>query len=270
MYRKKITIILVLVFVIVLGIICSVAVNTNSKYHVRQPIGSDANNWSDFQQYSKDSDDYDDLNNLVPIYEEEELLFNTNGAFDLGRDAGVYNWLNHRPNSTNIILNLYPTKAIRQKDDKHSYFVYDTDTGYRLFLFFANDTEKTIDSSGIYLQGYPILIKDIKSYKDFKSIKPGCSIDEVCTIDSVAKLHKIQFSEVWELSYLSVKNGGASKGLSCVSMHYLEDGLLKIEYDMLENGEYVVSNLIYSKDRVITDICGVDIDYNIIGFDLPE
>ncbi len=268
---KRFVVTTVLFVIVLLIVVFSVVtVNSNSKYLTRQPIGTNNRNWEDMQACIDKSPYSETIVNNIPKYKEEELLFKTNGAFDLGRDAGVYNWLNHKPNSTNIIINLYPTEAIRQKDDDHLYFMYDTDTGYRLFLFFENDAEREIDYSGIYLQGYPVLVKDIQSYKDFKNIRIGSSIDEVSKVDPVAGLHKKQFTEVWELNYEGAKNGGADKGLSCVTMHYLSDGLLKIEYEMLESGEYVVSNIIYSKDRIIPDIYDKEVDYNILDIDLPE
>ncbi|MBO7564284.1 MAG: hypothetical protein J6T40_05490 [Clostridiales bacterium] len=200
----------------------------------------------------------------VPIYYEDDILFNNNRSFELNNDAAWTiglsgNW----PNYPGLILYCYPTSAIRQRDDGCIYFMYETDTGYRLYLFFLKDFD------GLRLRGYPILIKNILSSKDFASIKVGDPISKVEAIDPVATLHKRQLVNIWHIDPETSKHN-SDNGHPCTSLHYLSDGLLKIDYEMLDTGDFLVSNISIHKDYVITDLIGEKISHYILENDLPS
>lgn len=262
MSRKIKTFIVVLVAVVCMGTASAFAL---TNYWSRQPLNVDSNIWNAYQEEINDikiADGKLSLNDAIPMYTEKELLFATEGVFDLGRDAGVYANLNYRPNSTGAILTAYPTKAIREQDNNTTYFIYDTDTGYRLYLFFKADGE------ALYLQGYPIILRKLLSYDDFKKIKVGDSISAVERIDAVASLYKKQITEVWNLNYEGAKSN-AEHGMPCVSVHYLKDGLLVFKYDMLENSELVISHIDYKADFILADVLDENVCYKINEVDLP-
>lgn len=212
----------------------------------------------------------DELNNHashekydIPVYSEKELLFETNGLFFLGRDAGFYYGTNARLNEAGAILATYPTSAIRLNDNGSYYTIYETDSGYRLYLFFDKNNSFTTPV------GFPVIIKRVLSFSDFSNLDIGDPIEVVEIIDPVATLHKKVITDVWELE---VKGATyfAEQGYPCTSIHYLKDGLLRIEYDMLDNGALVVSKIELNEDYVLTDVLGNEIDYTIDEMDLPN
>ena len=199
----------------------------------------------------------------IPVYSEDALLFDTNGMFFLGRDAAFYYGRNARQNSTEGIMQRYPTDAIRIKDNGDMYSIHETDSGYRLFLFY----DQSLDYATTI--GFPVVVKDMLSYADFSGLKPGDSIEAVEAVDSVAGLHKKLYNEVWELNAKGAQ-GHADRGYPCTSIHYLSDGLLKIEYDMPEDGVLVISRIEFAPDYILTDPIGRKVDYKIEEIDLPE
>ncbi len=201
----------------------------------------------------------------VPIYYEEELLFNIDSGFTLNRDASFYYGLNSCPNEASAELARYPTSAIRVRADGTVYAIYDTDTGYRLYVFFESMGEGS--TYGVTL-GFPVVIGDILSYQDFADLKIGDDISKVEDIDKVATLHKKLLLDVWNLDFKGAE-GMAQIGHPCTSIHYLSDGILKIEYEMLEDRSLIISNIIYNKDYQITDAIGRVINHRIEPADLP-
>ena len=198
----------------------------------------------------------------IPVYPETDLLFDTNGMYFLGRDAGYYAGTNAMVNEAGAILAAYPTDAIRTKENGGVYTVYDTDTGYRFYMFFDKNNDYSIPV------GFPIVIKNLLSLSDFSDLKVGDSIEAVEKIDPVATLYKRTITEVWQLNPIGASNY-AEEGVPCTSIHYLTDGLLVIEYEMLENGDLVISGIKHSENYILTDILGNDIDYSIYDVDLP-
>ena len=201
----------------------------------------------------------------VPIYYEEELLFNIDGGFTLNRDASFYYGLNSCPNEASAELARYPTDAIRIREDGTVYAVYDTDTGYRLYVFFESMGE---DSTYGVTVGFPVVIGNMLSYQDFASLRIGDDISKVEDVDEVATLHKKLLLDVWRLDFKGAE-GMAQTGHPCTSIHYLTDGILKIEYQMLEDRSLVISDIIYNKDYQITDALGRTINHKIEDADLP-
>ena len=200
----------------------------------------------------------------IPIYPEAKLFFDVNNdGFYLGRDVALYYYSNARVNSTKGIMRRFPTDAIRVKDNGDMYSIHETDSGYRLYLFYDQslDYEATI--------GFPVVIKELLQYSDFAGLKAGDGIEAVEAIDPVAGLHKKLFTEIWQINPKGAK-GQADRGYPCTSIHYLSDGLLKIEYDMPEDGVIVISRIEFAPDYILTDPIGRKVDYKIEEKDLPE
>ena len=198
----------------------------------------------------------------IPVYIEEELLFKTDGLFFLNRDACFTEGSNARWNYTGVLLDAYPTEAIRSRDSDTVYFVYETDTGYRLYLFFSyeNDLDTPV--------GFPVVVGKALSYRDFKDVAVGDRMEEVEAIDPTASLHKKMILEVFDLVPIAAQRL-AEQGYPCTTIHYLKDGILKIEYEMQEDRSLVVSNMVFSKDYQIESANGKVVNYKIEDIDLP-
>ena len=199
----------------------------------------------------------------VPVYYEDELLFNTNGMYYLNRDACFYKGSSFLPNEASAILAAYPTNAIRVRSDGTEYAIYDTDTGYRLYLFFDSDREIPTTL------GFPLVIKDLLSYSDFKDIQIGDSILDVEAVDDVTALYKKTLIDVWEINPEGAA-GLAEYGHPCTTIHYLKDGILKIEYTMTTEEGLIVSNMIFDRNFVLTCADGTSVSHKIESIDLPE
>ena len=198
----------------------------------------------------------------IPVYLENELLFGTGGQFYLSRDACFYDGQNACQNSLRGILRTYPTDAIRKRDKDTIYLAYSTDTGYRLFLFssYSNDLFTTA--------GFPIVIYKQLKYEDFEKIKTGDTIETVEMIDPVAGLVKKEISEVWNLDPAGAK-GHAKDGYPVTSIHYLTDGIIKIEYEMKEDRSLIISDIFYDENYNIVSANGKTFNYRINELDLP-
>ena len=198
----------------------------------------------------------------VPVYAENDLLYYTEG-YELNRDFSFWYNQNAHMTYTGRILKAYPDPAIRERADNTLYFVYDTDTGYRLYLFFTkeNDLQDPI--------GFPVVIKELLSHKDFESLKVGDTISDVAGIDPVAEVYRKKIIEIWNLQPKGAASQ-AAKGYPCTSIHYLKDGILKIEYEMTEERELIIKNIVFSENYKLTDVRGNTIDYRIVDGDLPK
>ena len=197
----------------------------------------------------------------IPVYYETDLLFETNGMYYLNRDASYHNGLSCRPNDSSAILAAYPTEALRVRSDQSSYAVYETDKGSRFYLFFGNDGLSTT-------VGFPIVINKMLSYDDFNDIDIGDTIDKVAAVDDVTELYKRTFFDVWQLNYEGAKSL-SDRGHPCVTLHYLKEGILKIEYEMQENQSLVVSKIIFNKEFKLECADGKIVNHKIEDIDLP-
>lgn len=199
---------------------------------------------------------------IIPIYDEEDLFFKTDGLFYLNRDFCFYENQNAHMTYTGALMEAYPDAAIREREDNSLYFVYDTNTGYRLFLFFSNENA---------LQdpiGFPVVIKNLRPYDDYAMLKIGDSIENVEAIDSVATLHKQLIIDVWDLEPAGAAFH-AKNGYPCTGVHYLSDGILKIEYEMLEGQKLIISNMVFSENYILKNALGKNINYRINELDIP-
>ncbi len=248
-----------------IGLCINMVASANTILH-KEEFSREKNPWGSFgnkinELYEKGIDTKKDLD--IPVYYEEELLFDIDSGFDLVRDAGFYAGSNSMPNESSAIIGIYPTDAIRLKDNGSAYTIYDTDGGYRLFLFFdkCNDYQTPI--------GFPIIVKNILSYSDFSVLRAGDSIEFVESIESVATLHKRYIKEVWKLEPKGAKMM-AEYGFPCTGLYYLKEGLLKIEYEMLDDGKITIGNIELYRDYILPDILGNKVDYSILESDLPK
>lgn len=237
------------------------AIETVQKKQPHQVDNTVRANFRSVIEENKETNSKTKLKN-IPVYMEEELLFKTNGLFYLNRDACFYEGLNDLPNLTGSLLEAYPTSAIRSRDSETIYFVYRTDTGYRLYLFasYENNLHTPV--------GFPVVIGTLLSYDDFKSIRIGDNIEKVEAVDSVATLHKKLILDVWNLAPMGAQ-AHAENGYPCTTIHYLKEGILKIEYEMQHDQRLVVSNIVFSKDFQIRSANGQMVNYKIEDIDLP-
>ena len=199
----------------------------------------------------------------VPVYAENELLFNYHSSIDLPRDGSIYYDSGGLPTNTDGILFKYPTCAIRQRDKDTIYLSYDMDTGYRLFLFLHGGKMDCIAYGG-----YPLIVGTLNSYRDYEKLHIGSPIEDLEKIDPIATIYKRYILDFWKWEPVSIK-ASIANNTPIASVHYLKDGLLQISYTMEESGKLIIYDIQYSKDRVIPDRWGNPVDYTILDKDLP-
>lgn len=203
----------------------------------------------------------------VPVYPDEQL-FMVNSIVELGFDASscydaMLIW-----NTLKNLLEEYPTGAIRKASTGEEYLIYESESGYREYVFlelqpYGNDITK----------GYPLVIGEVHSFKDFEHLNKGDTIDDVAKVDDIAALYKRKFIE-FDL-ILPYPNSGYISGKRFVStIHYLTDGILKIKYSLLEDGTFVIADIIHSPDYTLIyedwDAWDVVTNYRIEPIDLPK
>lgn len=195
----------------------------------------------------------------IPLYYEDDLLNRVGLMFRLNYDACRFpRHLSSITNEATVILASYPTNALRIREDNSSYAVYDTETGCRFYLFF--------DTVEPYPVGFPIMIKDMLCRMCFASIKIGDPIENVEVIDDVTTHYKADFQNIDpEGAKLNTE-----AGYPLASIHYLKDGILKINYTMQEDQSLVVSEIIFNENYQIVDGVGRVINYKIEDIDLPS
>ena len=163
----------------------------------------------------------------------------------------------------------YPTEAIRQRDADTFHFVYDTDDGIRLFVFYS---EKNGDGEYDGIQtpvGYPILISKMLSHTDFAGIQAGDSAEKVRAIDPVMSVYEDIFFNVYQWNSIASESKRKENDLA-TTIHSLRDGLLKIEYDIVDDNRLVVTDLIFEPNYDLTNLFGETYHYRILPQDLPE
>ena len=199
----------------------------------------------------------------IPVYYEEDLLYKLNY---IGKDTSEYSVLSSMPDSVGAVLSQFPGAAIRKSADGRAYMVYDTETGYRLFLPLAQKI-MGIDYGYQALIGYPVVVGRVLSHSDFEGLSVGDPIDAVSAVDPVAGVYK-KLAGVYGLD-AAVTESNKENGRPFSSMHYLTDGILKIEYAVDDDMNVVIDNMVYSPDRVIDNYLGDPVDYRINEVDLP-
>ncbi len=142
------------------------------------------------------------------------------------------------------------------------YSIYDTDTGFRLFLFFHKDLDYEI------LDGFPVLLKERHRYQDFSGLTIGDSIAAVEKIDPVTELHKRVFFEKWKMTIEKVPYT-TPEGYPCTTIHYLEDGIWEIEYALQEDGDLLITHMEYGADCKLENAEGRVFNCMLDDRDLP-
>ena len=206
----------------------------------------------------------------IPVYPDEELFFTPCTELNLGQDYTGFIEFSIILNDLDRILEMFPTDALRKADTGEEYIIYDSEGGYREYIFLRRLQRRTIT------KGYYIVIGDMRSYSDFAQLKVGDPIEDVEKIDSVASLFKRQFLDV-DGYVPETANEAADSGYPLCSIHYLTDGILKIDYDMLDDRSLVISNTVYSPDYTLLHrdmgddgIIYAPLNYRIEPIDLPE
>lgn len=177
---------------------------------------------------------------VIPCYRENELLFETYGCFVPSKDADRDYTHNAQMDIFQRMITMYPDPLVRVTDGYY-YLVYQTDHDTRLFLFYS-----TIDHQGMFLTGYPIIMKETLSHKDFSKIKVGDSIEKVRNIDSIIPL----YHEIFEKRPAVIYESDKEQGVYFTSMHLLSDGIMRIDYDR-KDGDYVIIDVTYNKNFIL-------------------
>lgn len=167
------------------------------------------------------------------------------------------------------LLGFYPTEVIRQRDADTFYFVYDTDDGIRLFVFYS---EKNGDGEYDGIQtpvGYPILISKMLSHADFAGIQAGGRAEKVRAIDPAMSVYEDMFFNVYKWNSIASESKRKEND-PVATIHYLRDGLLKIEYDIVDDNRLVVIDLIFEPNCNLTHLFGETYYYRILPQDLPD
>ncbi len=187
----------------------------------------------------------------VPVYYEDDLLFHGDNNFTLTRDLSSRSkhpmHISGESYYAITTLEVLPT-VLRVRADGSAYAVYDTDTGYRFYLFF--------DKAQPILTGYPIVISKSKllSYSDFEEIQVGDPIEKVEMIDDVASLYKKEL-ELADFHNSIYYENCAKNGYPISSIHYLKEGILQFEYLMPEEkGNLIISEIHFYEDFVIPTV----------------
>ncbi len=180
---------------------------------------------------------------------EYDFLYN-NSCFCFFRDMDYYLGRNVRYDYISWIVEKYPPQIIRtieNNNQKELYFIYETDNGTRVFLFF-------LESNGFeYSRGYPIIMQSCLSIDDFSTLKVGDNIDDVNKIDSIADLYKKGYDSVSdELAIQLYVNGRESIS----SIHLLRDGIIRIDYIRISMGNYKIKKIWVNKDFIIPTLGG--------------
>lgn len=249
----------------IVTVVTGAAIIADTIIRHREPIREENENQREEFRAEIEEKKYDDQTeiNNIPVYFEEELFFDMDARIPLGQDNGIRENLNARPNETGSLMEALPDGAIRERDDKSLYMMYDSDTHYRLYYFFIADNNC---SNPV---GFPVVIKQIHKYSDFGTLQVGDSISRVEEIDDVARLVRKWVIDYRKMNSTAVENE-YNAGYPITSIHYLEDGILKISYTMKEEGELTIASIDYFSDYKLKDCLGRTINYRIQDRDLPS
>ena len=162
------------------------------------------------------------------------------------------------------ILDEYFHIPCREKTCNDFYLMYRMENNYRLYQFFsypANGCTRPV--------GYGLVVGKVHTSSDFAGLKRGDSIDDVIKIDDVASLYKEYFLNYVHYNTDRAKTEDAD-GNSICSLHYLDNGLAKIEYTMKEEGKLIIKDIEFYSNWIIEDSEGREVEYQIFDVDLPK
>lgn len=198
----------------------------------------------------------------VPVYSDYELLLANNFA-PLGRDGCAKRGSDIRT-GINDLLFTFPTDALRKASSGEEYLIFDSERGYREYVFI----DRSNDAKPVQ-KGFPLVIGRLQPYSAFGQLKLGDPIEAVERIDPVAALHRQIILEMRQIHPATAKKYCVGYN-ALASLHYLTDGILKIEYEMPAEGELVISNIIYSPEHTLKHFFDTEVCYRIEPIDLPE
>ena len=210
----------------------------------------------------------------VPYYSYDELLEEGRRLL-LGNFVSDGYWEEFKSgnclNRTDDIPRLFPNAAVRERDEHCRYYIVETDNDSRLFFFADDHNDFTT------ICGYPILTRGPLPYEAFAELGAGDPIEAVVSIDPSAELARHLLLDVFKItqyetmfeqlgSFAVVDGNTVAKTIS--TLHYLSDGVLRIDYTLNENKELVIAAMTYGADWKLANAGGVIIDYRILSGDL--
>ena len=205
-----------------------------------------------------------DITDLAKSYSEKELLYEHGELIGFSQEAYYGPDLSLRFDGIRNIRQNLPTAAIRQRDDDSYYMMFLTEKNYRLYLFFSDAYNKCRSTAG-----YGLVVGKVHSYSDFSNLQEGDSIDDVIAIDDVAALYKEYLLKYVKFNPYRAGEEEKTGAYSC-SLHYLNDGLLKIEYTMKEEGKLIIRKMAYYPDYILKGADNKEVNYKILDEDLPK
>lgn len=179
-------------------------------------------------------------------------------------DSSVMDNFNSLPHNIESILQKYPTEQRGKSDKGLEYLIYELGDGYRAYVLYGDFVvpgKQTQKGFG-FIAG-----SELHSHKEFEALKVGDPIENVESIDIIAQTYRELFTNAW-VPEMAARS--AEYGYPLASIHYLSDGILKIEYEMLEDKSLVVSNIVYAPDYVLVNPNGEGILHYIDPEDLPK
>lgn len=198
----------------------------------------------------------------IPVYSESDL-FSAHSCFYLFSDQREERDFNTAVTAAEMLM-YYPGAAMRRLEDGRTYFVYDSDTGYRLFALLDTKWPTRVLPAGYY-----VIVKDAHSYSDFAGLKIGDGFEAVEAIDSVAGIYR-KYIESMRTPFEKITAEKTNeRGYPLTSVHYLTDGLLLIEYLVNDDGELYINNMRYSADYRVTNPEYETVRYKLDEIDLP-
>lgn len=192
--------------------------------------------------------------------------------YDFAEMVGFgYEWktdlqFNSISNIMNNLSNVNETwyMPCRQKMWDEFYLMYTTEDNYRLYLFFNYSVNGCTSPLG-----YGLVVGKVHTSSEFAGLKRGDSIDDVIKIDDVASLYKEYFLK--QVNYNTDRAKAEEEdGNSICSLHYLDNGLAKIEYTMKEEGKLIIKDIEFYQNYIMEDQDGNEVDYRIFDIDLPK
>jgi hypothetical protein len=177
----------------------------------------------------------------VPVYRQDQLLWDNGGCFYLGRNSHLRDALGLRLDSFANLQTLFPSEAVRRMGDGETiYVMYDTESEGRLFPFFSD-----VDGYA-FADGFPVLMKRRLAHEDFRDVAAGDGINSVEGIDPVISSYRVRFDSMNDVG----TENWTKMGVPPTSVHLLTDGIVKIEYRRDAMLGYVITGILYDEGFV--------------------
>lgn len=203
------------------------------------------------------AENFPNINNHIPL---SEIIYPCDGKF-------IYSNYFHNEYSCKTLINMtssmqknyseleYPVVALRKVGNGKYYDVRKYRYGGYLYSFYdmffdASEGKYTTDDETYITFIGGVYVENILDYADFSSIKIGSTIQDVEQIDSAVAMYMLcdkynEMEDAFSSNDLMLKY----KKDKAYSLHLLTDGLLTIHYDK-KNGEYIVSDIVFSEDFI--------------------